>query len=424
MEKLIYAYLQTTFGWCRILEELKKISTSLRSCGKVVAFILFTTYSSAREINIRVGNFEVDPSFSISQEFNSNFFSEDDSNTEQPDSEETVIYTPGLRIEYPGENLTFELDYKSSIKRNRYFSDEDTEDQSVSFGFGLISPCQRLKLTLFNQFLDTKDPTSIDARSVTNLNRANRVGNKIEAAIDFKVSELFNLVFNVSHGKDKFGKQVFETENTQTVIYNSSLFYRWLPKTSIKTLYELGTIKYPDAPSIINGDSLKQSLRVGLSFDATSKLAGDATIGYTRKKFTQSDFNASNENTLGVGIDLGWDVRERTTLTFGAERTIDDAVSGTASSITRNDIALGITQEILNKLSLNLTTIFRKSDHEKDNTGFKRIDKLYGFSIDLYYNIQEWISMNVSYQHENNLSNSNSSEYRNNEWIFNINALF
>ncbi len=401
-------------------------------CGTIFTFILFTDLSSAREINIRAGNFEINPSFGISQEFSSNFFSEDNSSTERPDSEETTIYTPGLRIEYPGENFTFEFDYRSDIKRNRYFSDENTEDQDVFIGFGLISPGQRLKLTLSNQFLDTKDPSSIDIRSAANLNRADRVENRVNAIVELKFSELFKLIFDISHESDEFDKSAFATENTQTVIYKSSLFYRILPKTSATIVYEVEAIKYPEANAILtqNFNTLTQSVRTGLSFDATAKLSGDATIGYTRKKPTQSDTGAltkfQSESTFGVDVDLTWAIRERTKLTIGVERSIDDAITGTGSSITRNNFALGLSQNILNKFTLDLASIFTKSDYDKDVIGRERNDNLYGFGISFAYDIQEWISMSISYQYENNLSNSNfnNNEYRNNEWVFNINALF
>ena len=403
--------------------------------------IIFTGVSLAREINIRAGNFEINPSFGITQEFNSNFFSEDNSSEEQPDSEETIIYTPRLRIKYPGRNLILEFDYMSDIKRNRYFSiSEDTEDQNVFVGVGLISPGQRLKLTLSNQFLETRDPSSIDIRDAL-INRADRVENIIKAKIDFKLTELFKLVFKVSHENNRFSERAFEEENTQTLFYNSSLFYQFLPKTSATIMYEVESIIYPDSHVIVpsaqtdrrtigNFNTLAQSIRTGLSFDATAKLSGDVTFGYITKKPTQSTTGTSkivkSFSEFAFDADLTWKIRERTTLIAEAKRTIDNVITGSGSFITRSGIALGLSQEILDKFTLYLKSIYINSEYNRDNEGNKRNDNLYGLGISLAYDIQQWIEIKLSYQHKNNLSNSkfNENEYRSNEWIFNINALF
>jgi len=389
---------------------------------------LFAGYCTAREINIRAGNFEINPSFRITEEYTTNFFSEDNGSigsggrVERPDSEATTIYTPGLKIDYPGENLRFELDYKSRIQRHRKFSDEDNEDQDVSLKLELISPAQRLSLILSNHFSDTKDPASIDARTAANLNRADRTKNISRVEIDLKLSELFKLVFDVSYKSDSFDK--FDRENTETTQYKSALFYRLTQKTSATLNYTLKSTQYPDAPSFINSNSLLHTVNAGIHVDSTAKLSGIVEFGFTRKRFTQSDFSGENESTFDFEVDLFWDVRERTKLRLGAERAIDEAITGNARSITRNDFALGITQGIYNKFTVNLIGILSYRSYTRDFSGFKRADRAYGTNVGLTYKTQEWLSASIDYEYIDNLSNRNTNEFRVSTWQFNINLLF
>ena len=79
----------------------------------IAGFFNIDTVFAGTDI-IKLGNFEIHPSLTAKESYNSNIFSENDEDGEKPDHDWFSTVIPGIDIMYPGERLKIDLGYSEN----------------------------------------------------------------------------------------------------------------------------------------------------------------------------------------------------------------------------------------------------------------------------------------------------------------------
>lgn len=365
--------------------------------------------------NLKIGRFEVHPSISAKELFDSNIFSE--SKAETPDNDWISIVTPALNIKYPGKRLILDLDYSAVIERYSRFKNEDTEKHTASVKAEYITASNKMEYKFSNIYLDTKDPASSDTESNQDTNRADRIQNTLTGSAKIKFGKNIQITIDGSNDYGKYDLVELDAENTTTSRIGLSAYYKFKPKTSATVNYHYGIIDYRDATTAKNSDSKSHVIRAGISIDATAKLSGEATFGYEKRDYKQTAF--ADDDTQSVEMKVMWRPQKRTSVNLLATRSLEESSYGTNSaSYIRTSMTIDASHKFTEKVSGKVTGKLANSDYPG------RSDNSMGLEADLKYEIRDWFFINANYSYKNNNSDVNDKDYRINKAFLMIGATF
>ena len=421
----------------------------------LIAFITTSLSHAAGERKefLRIGKFEVVPKLKLTFEYNTNVFSEADLGDENgngrddPDEEEDddFIYTltPGFSIIYPGENLSMDFGYSVGIRRHSDFDNEDSENQNFNLGFNLLTPSQRYKFSAGVKFFTTRDPASDDAQSEEDLVNAERDQLTYYGGLDLLIGRASTVIFKVTMTESEYDKSVLEQENTENLTFGITYLHKYWEKTSLVLGYRYGQLEYPDNKDIVidangnvldkanpgppfppgspnvpetklplNSESTSHSANIGLEWDATKKVSGRATVGWTSRSYDESDSIRDDTSTFGLGTSLLWKARERTRVNFSLNRSLDDSAFKLSSFFVNTNFGVGVTQDIGRKMQGDLKFLYSLSDYDDEAAGLEqRTDDKYVIDLGLKYDFIDWLYSKFSYQYQNNSSDLDTRDY-------------
>jgi len=374
----------------------------------IAGFFNIDTVFAGTDI-IKLGNFEIHPSLTAKESYNSNIFSENDEDGEKPDHDWFSTVIPGIDIMYPGERLKIDLGYSADIERYNRFADENTEKHDAKAKVNITSPSKNYIFTFENNYKNTKDPLGDDEQSNDDLKRADRIQNILKGSVEIKFGELARLILDASNDYGKYDLSALKVENKTSTTFGGSFYYKFWPKTSVTVNYHFGTIFYRDATLAENSDSNNHSVRAGILIDPGGKLSGNASFGYKVKDFTDGVFKDNDANTYSTDVKLNWKPWDITKFNLAASRSIEESSFGEGSFFIQSSVNLGLTQNISDKITGKLDGTYTLGDYPNADN---RDDDKITVKIDLKYNLRDWLSFNANYEYQNNNSNINSKDYK------------
>ena len=393
----------------------------------------------------RIGNFEIIPKLTLSGRFNTNVFSEadDDLNDngitdpgEDPDDDFIYTISPGVSILYPGENFSMQFSYLLAFEQYADFSDEDHAHQKLALKANFLTPSQRFKFITGVNFKDTKDPASNDIQSESEFAQAERKEVTIFGGADVLLGRSSTLGLKISHADNSYDDSDLERESTENTALGLDYRYKFGEKTSAIFGYQFSMLEYSEEVIPVTGndgsgppansDSDNHSFNAGLSWDATAKISGQATVGFATKSYDEDEVvggDTDDASTFTLGTKLVWKVRERTQINMLLTRLLEDSASFGSNHVTSTNFGVGVNQKIGKKMAAALNGVFSNSDYD-DTNGIDRTDNKITINADFSYSFTEWLYGKLGYEFQNNSSDLDDKEYVVHEIAFTLGTQF
>ena len=187
------------------------------------------------------------------------------------------------------------------------------------------------------------------------------------------------------------------------------IYYKIMPKTSLLFDARYTDIDYDnDAPGVASLDGSSYSALMGLTWAATYKTTGKATIGYRQRDF---DSTRKDDGGLAWEAEVIWQPRTYSTFNLSTSSEFKET-NGTGNAIEEDAVTFGWTHYWQDRLSTNANFRYASNDFAGDTTG--RDDDLINMGVSLNYEMRRWLTVGASYDYDERDSNFNSFDYERN----------
>lgn len=172
--------------------------------------------------------------------------------------------------------------------------------------------------------------------------------------------------------------------------------YKFFPKTSVLGEVDFGLIDYPFN---YNSDSYFIQPLVGLRGELMADSTADIKVGFRYQDYESS----ADRDYVGpvAKSSITKKFGERDVVTLRLERLVEESTYRRLNYYTLNYVGLGYVHKLSDKLSANFTgsyqiTLYPKKTTENGVTA-KRHDNFYTGECSLKYDIQKWLTTELSY---------------------------
>ena len=255
------------------------------------------------------------------------------------------------------------------------------------------------------------------------------LGQKVSASVleqDLTSYSYFTLGMNVRYNHSrKFGVssgtnysiQQYQVGSTgprpyqdfSTLPLNFRAFYIYSEKLDIYTNYTFSRSKSKsDQPNLI--DSKSHSISFGANGDYSSKLSGDANIGYTLVTFDNNG-NPDQDN-LTVGLGLSYKYNSKTSSTFSLNRSFSPSAQGfsTFTTSARAGLSHRFVESVSGSAYLNASTVdYTYPSSNVIVSGESSSMNSYGLGFSVTKNINKFFNASGSYDYS--IIDRNSGSY-------------
>lgn len=191
--------------------------------------------------------------------------------------------------------------------------------------------------------------------------------------------------------------------NAEITNITGSYFYRIAPNTRLLIELVNANFDYSDAESIDDQSRLQNTYSTGIEWTSSAQTTSIFKLGYQTRDFDNPAF--SNTNDLAYSLDIVWQPKTYTQVTFGATRAgAESAIQGTVDTI-RNTYSIDLQYELSSLLVLGSLIEYTKDDISI------RTDTNTNFQLGLTYSVKHWLDVSLSYALENRQSSDSLFEY-------------
>jgi hypothetical protein len=362
--------------------------------------------------NIHLGPLGVYPSTSISETYIDNLFL----TTHDKKDDSITTFTPGVIFKLPLRRHSLNIEYRADILR---FSDYDELDRVDKLGAGYFEfdfP-GGLNIRFGNRYYKTaRLPDFLG--DWDNPYYTNNGG--IE--ISYKFADKYKIKFSYAREKRVFDDIREKGDNYDKDIYDSTIFYRILPKTSILLEYILTRTDNVDLYRIDNDVS---EAFFGIAWDPTAKLRGTIKIGYTKIDYD----TISDKDDFDLSLSLEYQPNDYTLMNAeGYRKILETSATEENAAFGRYYVSTGFDLSLSHKITYKISLIsnfsFIRDVYPTRPDGFQREDNLYRVGLGVDYKFRRWIGAGLKYQFSTKDSTLSLEDYDENRVIFNISSQF
>lgn len=381
--------------------------------------------------HIKAGNLIFYPSFAVYTGYTDNVFLE----AEDEESSYLAIFSPGIGIELPARRHLLQAQYRADIIRYSKFKDQlNRVDHTLDTLLKLDFP-MGLDVNLGYNFMRKSIPAYSEEEEKKRYD-----DNIVTATVLYNFADRYKLELNCSH-KDRDFKEDFYWQPSWSVIpikqsdsykkdaVSSTLYYRFLPKTSI--LFELGYYRMdnndPTGPSTDN-DNYRTWL--GFHWKPAAKLAGTLKGGYIARRYDK-EAGGHNVDDFGLSCDLTYNYNQFNRFILKAYREVLGTYLSTkttpyyGSNYIHSGFKLSYSHDFTYKLSGALHALYNNDKFTQKGEEYKkREDNRGGGGVSIDYQMREGLFCRLAYAYLNNNSNFNVEDYKENKISFLIVASF
>lgn len=383
-----------------------------------VFLVLAWTASACAQDHLRFGTLGLE----YSGEFNDNIFR--DADKEKSDYIHTI--TPSIELRFPGANPSNYLKGKYSVDIARYddYSDTDYEDHRVFAGFGYRSPAG-IYLMADDLYQNTADPYGSD-NTYNDGVQTERWNNAINVTAGYDFADTYTVEAYARHFAERYDEKVDKYQDRTRITVGGMALYRF---NKLQLLGELrgAVVEFDEQNDDIDGwddnnsqDHTMTEVLFGFRFQPGGKIVGNAKVGYQTVSFENNeDKNGNNycDDPEIIGeADVNYFLSERTSFEIYGGRYRNTSVTagnaGDVSSSYMNTYAgLGVTQKVMNKLSLNIEYEVNVEDYLDVSSG--NDDKLLIANTlrgGVDYDVNAWLDAGLTLSYKDKKSDTNQYE--------------
>lgn len=211
-------------------------------------------------------------------------------------------------------------------------------------------------------------------------------------------------------------------------------YYKFWPKTSALFQYTYVNREYTDQPSAFSEDQNRHEFYVGLTWDATSKLQGEAKLGYGIMNY-DNEFNIAGQkfeekNTWLAEVSLSWQVTPKFSMIGSLQRAIRQSTqSATGTSFPNNYYVdtyatVGARWTFIRNLTAFATVGAGLNDYNSLDGTEAREDKLYKGQVGLEYAFLKYLYVQGYYYYDYKTSNKANLGYTDNVFYLGVGGRF
>ncbi len=382
-----------------------------------------------------LSSFLVLPSFDISEQYNSNIFYTDKSNTTNPPKSSYVThYRPGLiaqsnwnrhalQVNFDADIAQYDIlpkqtDYNdfhnslkgrldvvrdshfdgslayNSIHENRYSPDQTNGKGPTFYSNSIIDTFYTHKLNRlsFNGGINAQDYTYQDVPTSTNLILKMSTRSHKEYLPSLRIG------YEIQPGYEAFVKVLYkQAQYDQKVLTNGS-----------GIAYDRNSTGY--------------NFLGGMAFDLTDLLSSDVSFGYIERSYV--DTRLPTIAGINGFINLKWRPTMLSTISGKVSRDINETTQAGVSGVLATSFGLDIDHELLRNLHLLAGGNFANNAYQGTPIDYnhqnKRTDNLYGINIGSKYLLNRYFSTDIAYTFQNRSSNYSNGSYQGDIFMINI----
>ncbi len=355
-----------------------------------------------------LGAFLIYPSATVKSQYNSNIFAE------ETDEQQDIIFTisPEVRVESDWDNHSIQFIAGADFLQYLDNTDENIYDyRFLSAGRVdiLEDTFATLSLGIRRDHEDRGSPDDVFGAEPTDFTTT-------AAGLGF--SHRFNRVWiELSGDASRLdfddvparGPGEINNDDRDRFQYASQLRvgYDFNPAVGGFLQGTFGLTDYDDSvddSGFARGD-YSYGLAVGLRFDVTELVVGDAFVGYTRSGFEESRFGT--QDTFAVGADLTWEVTELTSVNLLASRSWEQTTVAGASSALTTNAGIGVSHSLLDTVTLNAGFNYRLESFEE----LERDDDTIEGTAGVTYLVNRFLHTGLDYTFRNRSSDAAGQDF-------------
>jgi len=381
---------------------------------------------------LHYGAFILNPSFDVSEEYNSNIYG-----LPIVRSDFITTLTPAIDVTSTWGSDAFGLHAETDIAKHMEFIQDDTTNAIFQANGRLdIFHDQTLALQAGYQALH-EDRSSPD--SIAQAQEAGAGALALNPTPFSVLNGQFDYVYSPSRmGFELIGninKYAFSNVETAAggLVINSDQNreeYTLTPRISYSfdANYKLfvqatGDIRTYDTARDASPDHFKRSssgyeVAIGNSFDIDRVITGQFYIGYQSQDY--DDPRLSSLNGLAFGGSVLWNVTQLTSLKLTATRSTQETILRGASGLFDTTVEASIQHEFLRNVLLSLGVTFDNADYK----GIRQTDDTYGIDAAVRWKINRYLTTGASVIYTKRSSNVGIDRFDRNQVIIDIKGQF
>ncbi|MEA3489426.1 MAG: outer membrane beta-barrel protein [Candidatus Omnitrophota bacterium] len=355
----------------------------------------------------------VHAAFKTEGQFDTNVFLEN----ENEKFDYLTILTPEAGLELSFGDNKFSVDSETEINLFSIHKDHSYVDERLRGVLEINWTDYKIFITdVYKYFSDRSG--SEDVRRVKRQNNFFRVGGAaLFEQLEFDVGYTFGVEDYLCSDVIFFGSGgrtiTYQDKDRFLNIFGANISYRFLPKTSLLIESYLGFIDYHTNKC---SDSWFTETLLGLQGDLRENFTSSLSVGFRYQKYDESEMTDSND-FVGPVVrgGLTYSATKDDKFDLLLERGVFESTFNNMNYYIINHAGLRYTHFFSRKLSLGSFGYYQLNLYPSDatiNDVIKaRRDHLYGAGAVLRYDIKEWISCELNYEHRNRRSTFGTFNY-------------
>ena len=296
----------------------------------------------------------------------------------------------------------FSATYAGTFTKYSELSEFDYDEHLATIGI-VFDHSTKLSTEFALSYEDAvEQPGSTNGVSANAFNQFNL--SQISAAIFYGTRQsIGQFVVELDYNNIDFANTEQRFRNAEITNITGSYFYRIAPNTRLLIELVNANFDYSDTESSDDQSSQQNTYSTGIEWTSSAQTTSIFRVGYQTRDFDNPAF--SNANELAYSLDLIWQPKTYTQVTFGASRAgAESAIRGTADLI-RTTYSIDLQHQLSSLLVFDSLIGFTQNDISI------RTDTNTNFQLGLTYSVKHWLDVSLSYALENRQSNDSLSEY-------------
>ena len=348
-------------------------------------------------------------------------------------SDNILQFMPSLGVRHDFTSTSFwSLEYQGTYSYYQENDDNDWDSHYIPFDFFLGGKTGAF-VELSNDFWRSSDPYGSEDLYRLGEKTA-RTQNTTYLAPGWIFSEKAKakvygryIILEYDAAQDRF-------QNQREYDIGGIFYYKFWPKTSALFEYTFVNREYSDQPSGSSEDQYRHEFYVGVTWDATSKLQGEAKVGYGIMNY-DNEYNTvgqkyEEKNTWLAAVNVTWQASPKLVVIGSLQRAIRQSTQGLTGTEFANNYyvdtyaTLGARWTFIRNLTAFATVGAGINDYNSLDGKSAREDDVYKGQVGLEYAFLKYLYLQGYYLYDRRNSNTNNLSYTDNVFYLGLGGRF
>lgn len=416
---------------------MRKELFPLAFCVSLILILGLTAETQAQQPGgkLTVGRLRIVPSLGLQEVHDDNIYLGNGSNdtTELKESDWITHVMPGVLFDYGIEGRgAVRLGYQGDFGYYSTNENNDWKNHRGIFGLDYQAP-SGLILGIDNSYMKAADPYGSDNQYKLGVPQTKRWSDALRTKVGWDFSDRFRVLGYYNYYKQDYEQ---ETDYSQDYDYSEAglgFQMKVLPKTWAFVRYFYGSRDYYSHPAFTtvteanDGDYDWHRAETGLTWDSGAKWSGELNLGYQWRSYENSldpmGLRYDDRDTWVAATRVSYSATSTTTLTLTLSRALRESGADSSEYFEDTGIGLGLTQILFTKFTLTANGSYSMNEYNLPVAEPKDQDN-YLFSLGVDYRIQDWLTAGVGYTYSRKESNYETDEYKDNQFMLSLRAVY